>query len=93
MSFGKCNMTSNEILSSIQNYEKQLTGIDLKLLEYLEKRKIVKRIIKRLKKKNNIEINKTVREKEIYFYNLNKSTKHFNLEKISNIYNSVINNT
>ena len=93
MNSSKSNITSSIILSSIENYEKQLNIIDIKLLEHLEKRKIVKKIIKRLKKKNNIEINKTNEEQEIYFYALNKSTKHFNLEKITNIYNSIINNT
>ena len=74
MNSSKSNITSSIILSSIENYEKQLNIIDIKLLEHLEKRKIVKKIIKRLKKKNNIEINKTNEEQEMYFYTLNKSS-------------------
>ena len=80
-------MNKHEIKASIENYAKQLENIDNKLLEYLEKRKIVYKMLKKISKKG-IDIN-LIDFNNKRLRSLVKNTKYFKKLQVINIYNNL----
>jgi len=82
-----------ETNSSLNNYLQQLNKIDKDLLNILEKRKIIIRIIKKLQKKlkkSNLLLNNNIKlTSEEKIIELTKLTKKYKKKQLMDIYNKI----